>query len=99
MRQLGVIQDKQALSAAEIAQEEYFFCGPSQWMCLFILCLSQMTRAVLFWLFQKTVILPPNPVGFRLTYTQLWDIFFIRYINLLELNTKVFIFFSHTRVL
>ena len=27
-------------------------------------------RAVVFWLFQKTVILPPNPVGFRLTYTQ-----------------------------
>ena len=29
------------------------------------------TRAVVFRLFQKTVILPPNPVGFRLTYTQL----------------------------
>ena len=28
-------------------------------------------RAVVFQLFQKTVILPPNPVGFRLTYTQL----------------------------
>ena len=31
------------------------------------------TRAVVFRLFQKTVILPPNPVGFQLTYTQLWD--------------------------
>ena len=29
------------------------------------------SRAVVFRLFQKTVILPPNPVGFRLTYTQL----------------------------
>ena len=28
-------------------------------------------RAVVFQLFQKMVILPPNPVGFRLTYTQL----------------------------
>ena len=40
------------------------------------------TKAVVFRLFQKTVILPPNPVGFRLTYTQLWDIFFIRYISI-----------------
>ena len=40
------------------------------------------TRAVIFRLFQKTVILPPNPVGFRLTYTQLWDIFFIRYVSI-----------------
>ena len=39
-----------------------------------------MYRAVVFWLFQKTVILPPNPVGFRLTYTQLWDIYFIQYV-------------------
>ena len=30
-----------------------------------------LSRAVVFRLFQKTVILPPNPVGFRLTYTQL----------------------------
>ena len=37
------------------------------------------SRAVVFRLFQKTVFLPPNPVGFRLTCTQLWDIFFIRY--------------------
>ena len=28
-----------------------------------------ITRAVVFRLFQKTVILPPNPVGFRLTYS------------------------------
>ena len=40
------------------------------------------TRAVVFRLFQKTVILPPIPVGFRLTYTQLWDIFFIRYVSI-----------------
>ena len=38
------------------------------------------SRAVVFRLFQKTVILPPNPVGFRLTYTQLWDMFFIQYV-------------------
>ena len=36
MRQLGVIQDKQAFSAAEVTQEEYFFCGPSPEMFLFI---------------------------------------------------------------
>ena len=29
MRQLGVIRDKQTFSAAEVAREEYFFCGPS----------------------------------------------------------------------
>ena len=28
------------------------------------------TRAVLFWLFPKTVNLPPKPVGFRLTFIQ-----------------------------
>ena len=38
---------------------------------------KQWTRAVVSRLFQKTVILPPNPVSFRLTYsyTQFWDIF------------------------
>ena len=40
------------------------------------------SRAVVFQLFQKTVILPQNPVGFRLTYTQLWDIVFIRYVSI-----------------
>ena len=35
MRQLGVIRDKQAFSAAEVAREEYFFCGPSPGMFLF----------------------------------------------------------------
>ena len=39
-------------------------------------------RAVVFRLFQKTVILPPKPVGFRLTYTQFWDIFFIRFVSI-----------------
>ena len=43
-------------------------------------CIS--SRAVVFRLFQKTVILPPKPVGFRLTYTQLWDIFFIRFVSI-----------------
>ena len=33
--------------------------------------LEVMIRAVVFRLFQKTVILPPNLVGFRLTYTKL----------------------------
>ena len=63
----------------------------SRWMKWLI------TRAVQYFrLFQKTVILPPNPVGFRLTYTQLWDIYFSPIcINLLELNTKVFIFQSY----
>ena len=37
MRQLGVIRDKQAFSAAEGARKEYFFCGPSPGMFLFIL--------------------------------------------------------------
>ena len=36
MRQLGVIRDKQAFSTAEVAQKEYFFCGPSPGMFLFI---------------------------------------------------------------
>ena len=62
-------------------------------------------RAVVFRLFQKTVILPPNPVGFRLTYMYTCRYPIVRHIfhpiciNLLELNTKVFIFFSRTRVL
>ena len=50
MRQLGVIRDKQAFSAAEVTWEEYmymyFFCGPSPGMFLFILCLSQMTSEI-----------------------------------------------------
>ena len=46
MRQLGVIRDKQAFSAAEVAQEEYFFCGPSPGMFLFIPCLSRMTSEI-----------------------------------------------------
>ena len=36
MLQLGVIRDKQAFSAAEVAREEYLFCGPSPEMFLFI---------------------------------------------------------------
>ena len=36
MRHLGVIWDKQAFSAAEVAREENFFCGPSPEMFLFI---------------------------------------------------------------
>ena len=43
MRQLGVIRDKQAFSAAEVAREEYLFCGPSPGMFLFIPCLSAIT--------------------------------------------------------
>ena len=46
MRQLGVIRDKQAFSAAEVAWEEYFFCGPSPGMFLFIPCLSRMTSEI-----------------------------------------------------
>ena len=46
MRQLGVIRDKQAFSAAEVAREEYFFCGPSPGMLLFIPCLSRMTSEI-----------------------------------------------------
>ena len=42
MRQLGVIRDKQAFSAAEVAQEEYFFCGPSPGT----FCASQMTSEI-----------------------------------------------------
>ena len=61
------------------------------------------TRAVVFRLFQKTVILPPKPVGFRLSSVNLYKIkrhsFHPICINLLELNTKVFIFFSRTQVL
>ena len=36
MRQLGVIQDKQAFSAAEVTWKKYFFCGPSPGIFLFI---------------------------------------------------------------
>ena len=46
MRQFGVIRDKQAFSAAEVAREEYFFCGPSPGMFLFIPCLSRMTSEI-----------------------------------------------------
>ena len=46
MRQLGVIRDKQAFSAAEVAREEYFFCGPSPGMFLFIPCLSRLTSEI-----------------------------------------------------
>ena len=35
MRQLWVIWDKQAISAAEITREQYIFCGPSPGMFLF----------------------------------------------------------------
>ena len=37
---------KQAFSAAEVAREEYFFCGPSPRMFLFIPCLSRMTSEI-----------------------------------------------------
>ena len=37
---------KQAFSAAELAREEYFFCGPSQGMFLFIPCFSLMTSEI-----------------------------------------------------
>ena len=46
MRQLGVIRDKQAFSAAEVVREEYFFCGRSPGMFLFIPCLSRMTSEI-----------------------------------------------------
>ena len=46
MRQLGVIRDKQDFSAAEVAREEHFFCGPSPGMLLFIPCLSRMTSEI-----------------------------------------------------
>ena len=42
----GVIRDKQAFSAAEVAREEYFFCGPSPGMFLFIPCLSRITSEI-----------------------------------------------------
>ena len=45
MRQVGVIRDKQAFPAAEVAREEYFF-GPSPGMFLFIQCLSRMTSEI-----------------------------------------------------
>ena len=37
---------KQAFSAAELAREEYFFCGPSQGMFLLIPCSSLMTSEI-----------------------------------------------------
>ena len=40
MRQLGVIREKQTFTAAAVAREEYFFCGPSPGMFLFIPCFS-----------------------------------------------------------
>ena len=43
---------------------------------------SLQIRAVVYRLFQETVILPPKPVGFRLTYTQLWNIFFFRFVSI-----------------
>ena len=46
MCQLGVIQYKQAFSAAEVTWEEYFFCSPSPGMFLFILCLSRMISEI-----------------------------------------------------
>ena len=50
---------------------------PSLWYCAWsVLCIMRREvwcRAVVFRLFQKTVILPPKPVGFRLTYIQSWD--------------------------
>ena len=49
---------------------------------LFAYFILDLTRAVVFRLFQKTVILPPKPVGFRLTYTQFWDIFFIWFVSI-----------------
>ena len=59
-----------------------------------------VTRAVVFRLFKKTVILPPIPGRFSVNlYPIVRHIFHPICINLLELNTKVFIFFSRTRVL
>ena len=46
MRQLRVIRDKRAFSAAEVAREEYVFCGPSPGMFLLIPCLSLMTSQI-----------------------------------------------------
>ena len=44
MRQLQVIWDKQAISAAaDLTWEQYIFCGPSLGMFLLNLCLSLMT--------------------------------------------------------
>ena len=43
MHQLQVIQDKQAISAADLTWEQYIFCGPTPGMFLLILCLSLMT--------------------------------------------------------
>ena len=47
MRQLGVIRDKQAFSAAEVAREEYFFCGPTPEMFLFIGMTSEISHGSL----------------------------------------------------
>ena len=43
MRQLQVIRDKQAISAADLTWEQYIFCDPSPGMFLLILCLFLMT--------------------------------------------------------
>ena len=45
MYALGVIRDKQASLAAEVAREEYFFCGP-RLLDQECFCLSQMTSEV-----------------------------------------------------
>ena len=65
MHQLGVIRDKQAFSAAEVVREEYFFCGPSPGMLLFIPCLSRMTSEIshgslLTARFRTRLLVPPN---------------------------------------
>ena len=47
MRQLRVIRDKQAFSAAEVGREEYlFWCGLSPGMFWLIPCLSLMTSEI-----------------------------------------------------
>ena len=43
MRQLQVIRDKQAISAADLTWEQHIYCGPTLGMFLLILCLSLMT--------------------------------------------------------
>ena len=50
--------------------------------------------AVVFRLSEKMVILPPNPVGFWLTYTQLWDIFFIQYVSICWIKHQSVHFFQ-----
>ena len=46
IRQLGVLWDKQAISAAEITRKQYIFCGPSPGMFLLILCSCLMTSVM-----------------------------------------------------